>query len=199
MFNYKRHKYAIENTQPFNPESVPGSTGVEKLENIADILAEKIGPILDDPDMAYKLVSNSSYTDVKPELKFLEKYSTPIAKLIKDMQNVKSRFYVAGLSEIEIQRIIISKLLEIAQQKFIPELVEIMRTGKRSNLDVLGKLTTYQQQEEIRTIREFISREIQREKRDFIQRYQSIKEKSLAIPGPPSKIVIRISPPLFST
>ena len=183
MFNNKRHKYALDLSQPFNPESVPGSTGIEKIENIAQILAEKVGPLLDDPDMAYKLVSNSSYTDVKPELKFLEKYSTSINKLIKEVQNIKSRFYISGMSEIQIQQIIISKMLEIAQQKFIPELVEIMRTGKRSNLDVLGQLATYQQQEEIRTIREFISREIQREKREFVQRYQDIKEKSLAIPG----------------
>ena len=59
-------------------------------------------------------------------------------------------------------------MLEIAQQKFIPELIEIMRTGKRSNLDVLNQLTAYQQQEEIKTIREFVSREIQREKREFL-------------------------------
>ena len=183
MFNHKLYKYAIELDQPFNPENVPGATGLEKIQNLAQILADKIGPILDDPDMAYKLVSNSSFTDVKPELRFLEKYTAPITKLIKDVQSVKSQLYVSGLSEIQIQQIIISKLLEVAQQKFIPELVEIMRTGKRSNVDVLDKLTTYQQQEEIKTIREFISREIQREKRDFLQRFQQIKEKSGQIPG----------------
>ena len=37
MFNYKRHKDALDTSQPFNPESVPGSTGIEKLENIAVI------------------------------------------------------------------------------------------------------------------------------------------------------------------
>jgi hypothetical protein len=183
MFNHKLYKYAIELDQPFNPENVPGATGLEKIQNLAQILADKIGPILDDPDMAYKLVSNSSFTDVKPELKFLEKYTAPITKLIKDVQSVKSQLYVSGLSEIQIQQIIISKLLEVAQQKFIPELVEIMRTGKRSNIDVLDKLTTYQEQEQIKTIREFISREIQREKRDFLQRFQEIKERSGQIPG----------------
>ena len=32
MFNNKRHKYALDLSQPFNPESVPGSTGIEKIE-----------------------------------------------------------------------------------------------------------------------------------------------------------------------
>ena len=170
MFNFKNFKIAADLTKKINPGDIPGTTVEQKAAYISEYLDKQIGDRLlsgeIDIDTAYKLLSETKVTGVADNLDFLEKYRYNIAQLLQQASFIKSEMSDTGLSSEQISQLILKKLLERVNQVFIPELVELNRTTKRSSeeaLRLLSNLTTYEDPEQISSIKLFISREIERE------------------------------------
>jgi hypothetical protein len=190
MFNFKNFKTAADLTKKINPGDIPGSTVEQKAAYISEYLDKQIGDRLlsgeIDIDTAYKLLSETKVTGVATDLDFLEKYRFNIAQLLQQASFIKSEMSDTGLNAEQISQLILKKLLERVNQVFIPELVELNRTAKRSSdeaLRLLSNLTTYEDPEQISSIKLFISREIEREINEIVNEFKDIRDRALRIQG----------------
>jgi hypothetical protein len=189
MFNLKKYVLSADLSKKVSPAEIPGETIQEKAAYIAEYLDKEIGDKLSSGeisiDTAYKLLAETKVSGVPEQFSFLEKYRSNIANLVSAASGIKSELGSTGLSNEQISSIIISKLLSRVQEVFIPELIELNRTGKRTSdeaTQVLSKLPTYQDQDKIMSIKAWISREIQREIQDVINEYKDIEKRALEIP-----------------
>ena len=190
MFNFKNYKTAADLTKKINPQDIPGATIEQKAAYISEYLDKEIGERLKsgeiDIDTAYKLLSETKVVGVPENFDFLEKYRFNISQLLQQASFIKSEMSETGLSPEQISQLIIRKLLERVNQVFIPELVELNRTSKRSSdeaLRLLTNLTTYEDPEQISSIKLFISREIEREINEVVNEFKDIRDRALKIQG----------------
>ena len=188
MFNYKNFKIAVDLTTKVNPQDIPGATIEQKAAYISEYLDKDIGERLlsgeIDIDTAYKLLAETKVTGVAEGLDYLEKYRFNISQLLQQASFIKSELSDTGLSQEQISQLIIKKLLERVNQVFIPELVELNRTSKRASdeaMRLLTNLTTYQDPQEISSIKLWISREIEREIKDIVNEFKDIRDRALKI------------------
>ena len=166
MFNFKIFKTAADLSKKINPQDIPGSTIEQKAAYISEYLDKEIGGKLMsgeiDIDTAYKLLAETKVTGVSEGLEYLEKYRFNISQLLQQASFIKSEMSETGLSPEEISKLILNKLLERVRQVFIPELVELNRTSKRASdeaMRLLTNLTTYEDPEQISSIKLWISRD----------------------------------------
>lgn len=188
MFNFKNFKKAADLTKKINPQDIPGATIEQKAAYIAEFLDKEIGDKLMsgeiDIDTAYKLLAETKVTGVAEGLEFLEKYRFNISQLLQQASFIKSEMSETGLSPEEISKLVLNKLLERVRQVFIPELVELNRTSKRASdeaMRLLTNLTTYEDPEQISSIKLWISREIEREINSIVDEYKEIRDRALKI------------------
>ena len=188
MFNFKIFKTAADLSKKINPQDIPGSTIEQKAAYISEYLDKEIGGKLMsgeiDIDTAYKLLAETKVTGVSEGLEYLEKYRFNISQLLQQASFIKSEMSETGLSPEEISKLILNKLLERVRQVFIPELVELNRTSKRASdeaMRLLTNLTTYEDPEQISSIKLWISREIEREINSIVDEYKEIRDRALKI------------------
>lgn len=189
MFNLKKYVSAADLSQKINPKDIPGDTIEQKAAYISEYLDREIGQRLSAGeitiDAAYKLLAETKVIGVPEQFQFLERYRTNIANLLQSASTIKSSLEQTGLTKEQISQLIMQKLLERANQVFIPELVELNRTGKRTSDEasqLLGKLPTYQDPEQISSIKAWISREIQKEVKEIVDEFTDIKNRAMQIP-----------------
>ena len=190
MFNFKKHVSAADLSSKVSPEDIPGKTIQEKAAYISEFLDREIGEKLAagdiDIDAAYKLLAETKVTGVPQQFDFLEKYRTNITNLIQSACTIKSQLEQTGLDKNQVSEIIIKKLLERVNQVFIPELIELSRTGKRNTpeaTEILGRLPDYQDPDQIASIKTWISKEIQKEINEILDEYKEIRSRALQIPS----------------
>lgn len=190
MFNFKKHVSAADLSTKVSPEDIPGRTIQEKASYISEYLDREIGEKLAageiDIEAAYKLLTETKVIGVPQQFDFLEKYRTNITNLIQSACTIRSQLEQTGLDRNQISEIIIKKLLERVNQVFIPELIELSRTGKRNTTEtteILGKLPDYQDPDQIASIKAWISKEIQKEVNDILDEYKEIRNRSQQIPN----------------
>lgn len=190
MFNYKKHVSAADLSQKVNPEDIPGNTVQEKAAYISEYLDREIGEKLSSGeitiDTAYKLLAETKVAGVSEQFQFLEKYRSNISNLIQSACSIKSSLDQTGLSKDQVSQLILKKLLERVNQVFIPELVELSRTSKRNTpeaTEILSKLPSYQDPEQLSTIKSWISSEIQKEIKEVIEEFTDIKNRAMKIPN----------------
>lgn len=188
MFNFKIFKTAADLSKKINPQDIPGSTIEQKAAYISEYLDKEIGGKLMsgeiDIDTAYKLLAETKVTGVSEGLEYLEKYRFNISQLLQQASFIKSEMSETGLSPEEISKLILNKLLERVRQVFIPELVELNRTSKRASdeaMRLLTNLTTYEDPQQISSIKLWISREIEREINSIVDEYKEIRDRALKI------------------
>ena len=177
MFNRKKYILAINLRDKISPEEIPGQTVQEKAEYISEYLDKEIGEKLSSGeitiDTAYKLLAETRVIDVSQDYGFLERYRSNISNLLTEAQSVKSSLNPTGLSGEQISEIILKKLLDRAQQVFIPQLVELNRTNKRTQTDIFQQLPTYSGESK-ESVKQFISREIERERNEVVATFNEI-------------------------
>ena len=190
MFNFKKHVSAADLSSKVSPEDIPGKTIEEKAAYISEYLDREIGEKLAageiDIEAAYKLLAETKVTGVPQQFDFLEKYRTNITNLIQSACTIKSQLEQTGLDKNQVSEIIIKKLLERVNQVFIPELIELSRTGKRNTpeaTEILGRLPDYQDPDQIASIKTWISKEIQKEVNEILDEYKEIRSRALQIPS----------------
>jgi hypothetical protein len=190
MFNFKKHVLAADLSSKVSPEDIPGRNIQEKAAYISEYLDREIGEKLAAGeigiDAAYKLLAETKVTGVPQQFDFLEKYRTNITNLIQSACTIKSQLEQTGLDKNQVSEIIIKKLLERVNQVFIPELIELSRTGKRSTpeaTEILGRLPDYQDPDQIASIKTWISKEIQKEVSEILDEYKEIRSRALQIPS----------------
>jgi hypothetical protein len=190
MFNLKKHVSAADLSTKVSPEDIPGRTVEEKAAYISEYLDREIGEKLASGeigiDAAYKLLAETKITGVPQQFEFLEKYRSNITTLIQSACTIKEQLEQTGLDRNQVSEIIIKKLLERVNQVFIPELIELSRTGKRNTPEatqILGKLPDYQDPDQISSIKTWISKEIQKEINEIIEEYKEIRNRALQIPN----------------
>jgi len=190
MFNLKKHVSAADLSTKVSPEDIPGRTVEEKAAYISEYLDREIGEKLASGeigiDAAYKLLAETKVSGVPQQFEFLEKYRSNITSLIQSACTIKEQLQQTGLDRNQISEIIIKKLLERVNQVFIPELIELSRTGKRNTpeaTEILGKLPDYQDPDQISSIKTWISKEIQKEINEIIEEYKEIRNRALQIPN----------------
>lgn len=190
MFNFKKYVSAADLSKRVNPEDIPGETVEQKAAYISEYLDREIGEKLAAGEIgieaAYKLLAETKVTGVSEQFQFLERYRSNIANLLQSAATIKSTLSQTELSKEQISQLIIRKLLERTNQVFIPELVELSRTDKRSTDEVsviLDKLPDYQDPDEITSIKSWISREIQKEIQGIIEEFLEMKDRALRIPN----------------
>ncbi len=190
MFNLKKHVSAADLSTKVSPEDIPGRTVEEKAAYISEYLDREIGEKLASGeigiDAAYKLLAETKVTGVPQQFEFLEKYRSNITTLIQSACTIKEQLQQTGLDRNQISEIIIKKLLERVNQVFIPELIELSRTGKRNTpeaTEILGRLPDYQDPDQISSIKTWISKEIQKEITEIIEEYKEIRSRALQIPN----------------
>ncbi len=190
MFNLNKYVSAADLSTKVSPEDIPGRTVEEKAAYISEYLDREIGEKLAAGeigiDAAYKLLAETKVTGVPQQFEFLEKYRSNITTLIQSACTIKEQLEQTGLDRNQISEIIIKKLLERANQVFIPELIELSRTGKRNTpeaTEILGKLPDYQDPDQISSIKTWISKEIQKEINEIIEEYKEIRNRALQIPN----------------
>jgi hypothetical protein len=177
MFNRKKYILAINLRDKISPEEIPGQTVQEKAQYISEYLDKEIGEKLSSGeitiDTAYKLLAETRVIDVSQDYGFLERYRSNISNLLTEAQSVKSSLNPTGLSSDQISEIILKKLLDRAQQVFIPQLVELNRTNKRTQTDIFQQLPTYSGESK-ESVKQFISREIERERNEVVATFNEI-------------------------
>jgi hypothetical protein len=190
MFNFKKHVSAADLSSKISPEDIPGKTIQEKAAYISEYLDREIGEKLAAGeigiDAAYKLLAETKVTGVPQQFDFLEKYRTNITNLIQSACTLKSQLEQTGLDKNQVSELIIKKLLERVNQVFIPELIELSRTGKRNTpeaTEILGRLPDYQDPDQIASIKTWISKEIQKEIAEILDEYKEIRSRALQIPS----------------
>ncbi len=190
MFNLKKHVSAADLSTKVSPEDIPGRTVEEKAAYISEYLDREIGEKLAAGEIgieaAYKLLAETKVSGVPQQFDFLEKYRSNITTLIQSACTIKEQLEQTGLNRNQISEIIIKKLLERVNQVFIPELIELSRTGKRNTpeaTEILGKLPDYQDPDQISSIKTWISKEIQKEINEIIEEYKEIRNRALQIPN----------------
>lgn len=190
MFNFKKYVSAADLSQKVSPKDIPGNTIQEKAAYISEYLDREIGEKLASGeitiDAAYKLLAETKVIGVPENFQFLERYRSNITNLIQSACSIKSALDQTGLSKDQISELIIKKLLERVNQVFIPELVELNRTGKRTTDEasqLLGKLPSYKDVDQIASIKAWISREIQKEIKEVVDEFIEIKNRAMAIPN----------------
>lgn len=190
MFNFKKHVSAADLSTKVSPEDIPGRTIEEKAAYISEFLDREIGEKLAAGEInieaAYKLLAETKVTGVPQQFDFLEKYRTNITSLIQSACTIKEQLEQTGLDQNQVSEIIIKKLLERVNQVFIPELIELSRTSKRSTpeaKDILSRLPDYQDPDQISSIKIWISTEIQKEIAEIIDEYKEIRDRALKIPN----------------
>lgn len=188
MFNFKKHVLAIDLSKKISPEDIQGDTIEEKAAFISEYLDREIGEKLASGeiniDTAYKLLAETKVTGVSDQFSFLEKYRTNISNLLGVASSIKSELSPTGLDRNQISALIIKKLLERVNQVFIPELIELNRTIKRTSDEasqLLSRLPEYKDPHQIASIKEWISRELQNEIQSIIAEYRDIEERALQI------------------
>ena len=190
MFNLNKYVSAADLSTKVSPEDIPGRTIEEKAAYISEYLDREIGEKLASGeigiDAAYKLLAETKVTGVPQQFEFLEKYRSNITTLIQSACTIKEQLEQTGLDKNQVSEIIIKKLLERVNQVFIPELIELSRTGKRNTpeaTEILGKLPDYQDPDQISSIKTWISKEIQKEINEIIEEYKEIRNRALQIPN----------------
>ncbi len=190
MFNLNKYVSAADLSTKVSPEDIPGRTVEEKAAYISEYLDREIGEKLAAGeigiDAAYKLLAETKVTGVPQQFEFLEKYRSNITTLIQSACTIKEQLEQTGLDRNQVSEIIIKKLLERVNQVFIPELIELSRTGKRNTpeaTEILGKLPDYQDPDQISSIKTWISKEIQKEINEIIEEYKEIRNRALQIPN----------------
>jgi hypothetical protein len=190
MFNLKKHVSAADLSTRLSPEDIPGKTIKEKAAYISEYLDREIGEQLAageiNIDAAYKLLAETKVTGLPQQFDFLEKYRSNISTLIQSACTIKEQLEQTGLDKNQVSEIIIKKLLERVNQVFIPELIELSRTGKRNTpevTEILGRLPDYQDPDQISSIKTWISKEIQKEVNEIIEEYKEIRSRALRVPG----------------
>jgi hypothetical protein len=190
MFNLNKYVLAADLSTKVSPEDIPGRTVEEKAAYISEYLDREIGEKLAAGEIgieaAYKLLAETKVSGVPQQFEFLEKYRTNITTLIQSACTIKEQLEQTGLDRNQISEIIIKKLLERVNQVFIPELIELSRTGKRNTpeaTEILGKLPDYQDPDQISSIKTWISKEIQKEINEIIEEYKEIRNRALQIPN----------------
>jgi len=190
MFNFKKYVSAADLSTKVSPEDIPGRNIQEKAAYISEYLDREIGEKLAAGeigiDAAYKLLAETKVTGVPQQFDFLEKYRTNITNLIQSACTIKEQLEQTGLNPTQVSEIIIKKLLERVNQVFIPELIELHRTTKRSSpevVEILGRLPDYQDPDQIASIKTWISSEIQKEVTEILDEYKDIRERALRVPG----------------
>lgn len=190
MFNLNKYVSAADLTTRVSPEDIPGRTIEEKAAYISEYLDREIGEKLAAGeigiDAAYKLLAETKITGVPQQFEFLEKYRSNITTLIQSACTIKEQLQQTGLNQNQVSEIIIKKLLERVNQVFIPELIELSRTGKRNTpeaTEILGRLPDYQDPDQIASIKTWISHEIQKEVIEILDEYKEIRTRALQIPS----------------
>ena len=199
MFNFKKYVSAADLSQKINPKDIPGDTIEQKAAYISEYLDREIGQRLSAGeitiDAAYKLLAETKVIGVPEQFQFLERYRSNISNLLQSAATIKSSLEQTGLPKEQISQLILQKLLERANQVFIPELVELNRTGKRTSDEasaLLGKLPSYQDPEQISSIKAWISREIQKEIKEIVDEFTDIKNRAMKIPNFDAKDLVTI-------
>lgn len=198
MFNLRRIKKAVDVSKKVNPKQIPGTTLEEKARYISDKLNEAIAQ-----DFLEGRKSESEVSDLLGQEAAPEKVEDVISaypeedvyKILGDKpltdnlekfegfrQNIDGLRKKAGeiLRENgatqptdEVVNSIVAKLMERIRVKFIPALVELNRTSKRTE-EVVNPLLEYSDPEEVQAIRNFIAIEI-------LKRRLAIKDEFLEI------------------
>lgn len=188
MFNFKNYKTAADLSKKINPQDIPGSTIEQKAAYISEYLDKEIGERLRSGeitiDTAYKLLAETKVVGIPESLDFLEKYRSNISQLLQQASFIKSEMSETGLDKEQISQLILKKLLERANQVFIPELIELNRTAKRSSdeaIRLLSNLTSYEDPNQIASIKLWISREIEREINEIVNEFKDIRDRALKI------------------
>ena len=199
MFNFKKHVSAADLSSRLSPEEIPGRNIQEKAGYISEYLDREIGEKLASGeitiDAAYKLLAETKVANVPQQFEFLERYRSNITNLIQSACSIKSSLDQTGLSRDQISELVIKKLLERVNQVFIPELVELSRTSKRNTpeaTEILSKLPSYQDPDQISTIKSWISGEIQKEIKEVIDEFVDIKNRAMKIPNFDEKDLVAI-------
>ena len=190
MFNFKKHVSAADLSTKVSPEDIPGRTIEEKAAYISEFLDREIGEKLAAGEInieaAYKLLAETKVIGVPQQFEFLEKYRTNITSLIQSACTIKEQLDQTGLDQNQVSEIIIKKLLERVNQVFIPELIELSRTSKRNTpeaTNILSRLPDYQDQDQISSIKTWISKEIEKEINEILEEYKEIRSRALQIPN----------------
>lgn len=190
MFNFKKYVSAADLSTKVSPEDIPGSNVKEKAAYISEYLDREIGEKLAAGeitiDAAYKLLAETKVINVPQQFEFLERYRSNITNLIQSACSIKSSLDQTGLDKDQISELVIKKLLERVNQVFIPELIELNRTGKRNTpeaTEILSKLPNYESPDQIAAIKSWISREIQKEIKEIVDEFIDIKNRALKIPN----------------
>ena len=199
MFNLKKYVSAADLSTKVSPEDIPGKNIKEKAAYISEYLDREIGEKLASGeitiDAAYKLLAETKIAGVPQQFDFLEKYRSNIVNLIQSACSIKTSLDQTGLSRDQISEIVIQKLLERVNQVFIPELIELSRTGKRNTpevTEILSRLPDYQDPDQISAIKSWISREIQKEVKEIIDEFIDIKNRAMKIPNFDEKDLVAI-------
>ena len=187
MFNFKKHKIAIDLTQKVKPQTIPGSTLDEKVAYISEYLDRSIGEQFADgkitEEQVYQLLTDRSI-EAQEQFAFLEQYRANIDNLRK-IAGQLIRSEGATQPTDEVVNSIIRKLLERTNTVFIPQLTKLHRVKSRT-YELVEPLLTYEKPEEIAAIRNFISSEVMARSNEIREEFVGIF-KDLGLPFELSK------------
>lgn len=182
-FNLKKYAANIDD-KSFNPSDVPGQSPIEKLQNIGSDIEKSIGqPVsegqITEPDvyglLRDKAIGHPHYPILDQIRKNIPQLRSLAAEAVKmnggDPSNEKSITDAVG--------IVIQKVLERIETKFVPQLIQIYSSSTRTE-DKMNTLLEVEDENLIPTIREFISKEIIKAKKDALENFKNRSSELIA-------------------
>lgn len=180
-FNLKKYSQMDLGTKKFDPSMLAGATPEEKLALIGEYLDHNIGDAyargeITDQDI-YKMFTEKAIGH--PQFPILDQYRKNISQLRFIATELVKRNGGNPNDENSVREavgIVIQKVLNRIQTKFVPQLVDIHSSSTRTE-DKMKTLLDVEREDLIPSVRRLLSQEIIDEKRDVIVKFKQTVEK----------------------
>lgn len=180
-FNLKKYSQMDFGTKKFDPSMLSGATPEEKLAIISEYLDKSIGDAyargeISDQDI-YKMFTEKAIGH--PQYPILDQYRKNIAQLRSIATELVKRNGGNPNDENSVREaigIVVQKVLDRIQNKFVPQLIEIHSSSTRTE-DKMKTLLDVQREDLIPSVRRLLSQEIIDEKRDVVVKFKQTVDK----------------------